>query len=83
MYFAKIFEKLLNEQIIDYLDNHKILINSQHGFRKGHSCETALHEQLSDINKARDDRFITMLHMIDYKKAFDCVDSNLLLLKLF
>jgi len=80
---AKVFEKIVNEQVLDYLDRHSILFNGQHGFRKGHSCETALQELLSDINAARDKRLITMLLMIDYRKAFDCVDSNLLLLKLF
>ena len=55
----------------------------QHGFRKGHSCETALHELISDLNKARDKKLITLLLFIDFKKAFDTVDSKLLLSKLF
>ena len=80
---SKIFEKLLNEQIVYYLDKHNILFKGQHGFRKGHSCETALHELITDINLARDKRLISMLLFIDYRKAFDTVDSNLLLLKLF
>jgi hypothetical protein len=80
---SKVFEKILNEQIVTYLDKHNILFAGQHGFRKGHSCETALHELISDLNVARDSRLITMLLFIDYRKAFDTVDSNLLLLKLF
>jgi hypothetical protein len=55
----------------------------QHGFRKNHSCESALHELISDINKARNKKLITMLLFIDFKKAFDTVDSSLLLTKLF
>ena len=80
---SKVFEKILNEQIVTYLDKHNILFAGQHGFRKGHSCETALHELISDLNVARDNRLISMLLFIDYRKAFDTVDSNLLLLKLF
>ena len=80
---SKVFEKLLNEQIVAYLDKHNILFEGQHGFRKGHSCETALHELITDINTARDKRLTSMLLFIDYRKAFDTVDSNLLLLKLF
>jgi len=49
---------------------------------KGHSCETALHELISDLNKARDKKLINLL-FIDFKKAFDTVDSKLLLAKLF
>ena len=80
---SKVFEKLLNEQIVAYLDKHNILFEGQHGFRKGHSCETALHELITDINTARDKRLTSMLLFIDYRKAFDTVDSDLLLLKLF
>jgi len=80
---SKVFEKLLNDQIVAYLDKHNILFEGQHGFRKGHSCETALHELITDINLSRDKRLTTMLLFIDYRKAFDTVDSNLLLLKLF
>ena len=62
----------------------KILFTEhQHGFRKGHSCESALHELISDINLARDKKLTTMLLFIDFRKAFDTVDSNLLLTKLF
>lgn len=41
---SKVFEKLLNEQIVAYLDENRMLFKGQHGFSKGHSCETALHE---------------------------------------
>jgi len=80
---SKVFEKILNEQIVTYLDNQNILSAGQHGFREGHSCETALHELISDLNVVCDSRLISMLLFIDYRKAFDTFDSNLLLLKLF
>ena len=51
---AKVFEKLLSSQITDYFETNKIFNSGQHGFRRGHSCETALHELISDINKSRD-----------------------------
>ena len=40
---AKIFEKLLAMQITTFLNLNNILFAGQHGFRNGHSCETALH----------------------------------------
>ena len=52
-------------------------------FEKGFSCETALHKLISDINNNQDKQLITMLLFIDFQKAFDTVDSGLLLLKLF
>jgi hypothetical protein len=79
---AKAFEKVLCFQITDYLNSHKILYRGQHGFRKLHSCETALHELISDINSSRDKKLNSLLFFIDYSKAFDTVDSRLLLQKL-
>ena len=80
---AKIFEKILATQIIIFLNINKILFNGQHGFRAGHSCETALHELLSDLNNIKDKRLIALLLFIDFRKAFDLVDATKLLLKLF
>ena len=80
---AKVFEKVLATQIIDYLNNNNILCLDQHGFRSEHSCETALHELLTDLNKARDNSLTSLLLFIDFRKAFDLVNSNLLLRKLF
>ena len=62
---------------------NKILFNGQHGFRAGHSCETALHELLTDLNTIKDKRLIALLLFIDFRKAFNLVDSQKLLLKLF
>ena len=79
---AKIFEKILAAQIVDHLNNNQILFAGQHGFRNGHSCETALHEVISDMFTTLNKRLIGLYLFIDFRKAFDLVDSNLLLLKL-
>jgi hypothetical protein len=68
---AKLFEKILAEQIVSYLNEHNILATGQHGFRPGHSCETALHQLISDLNTIRDKKLIAMLLFIDFRKAFD------------
>ena len=80
---SKVFEKLLSSQISDYFNNKNLFYSGQHGFRSNHSCETALHELLSDINNGKDKKLISLLLFIDFRKAFDTVDSNLLLTKLF
>lgn len=80
---AKVFEKLLASQILIYLNANKILYAGQHGFRPGHSCETALHELVSEFNAIRDRNEVGISLLIDFRKAFDLVDSTLLLKKLF
>ena len=60
-----------------------ILFSGQHGFRNDHSCETALHELISYLNENRNKRAISLLLFIDFRKAFDLVDSQKLIRKLF
>ena len=79
---AKLFEKLLHKQILEYLNKNSVISGDQHGFRANHSCESGLHEIISELNKIRSKRLIGLLLFIDFKKAFDTVDSQLLLLKL-
>ncbi len=59
-----------------------MFFSGQHGFRSQHSCESALHEIISACFENRDNKLITLLCFIDFKKAFDMVDPNLLLIKL-
>lgn len=79
---AKLFEKILAMQIIDYLNKEKIIFNGQHGFRNNHSCETALHELITEMNRIRSKREIGIFFFIDFRKAFDLVDSKLLIFKM-
>ena len=52
------------------------------GFRNSHSCESAIHEIVSDCLKNMDLKLINLLLFIDFKKAFDMIDQDLLLYKL-
>ena len=80
---AKIFETILAEQVSFYFESNNLFHPSQHGFRKNYSCESALHEIISELNDAKDKRLIALLLFIDFRKAFDTVDSKLLINKLF
>ena len=70
---AKIFEKLISKQMSTYFEDNRIIYTGQHGFRKGFSCESLLHEFVSDINQSIDDKLITLVLFIDYRKAFDFI----------
>ena len=80
---AKLFEKIIAKQISDYFENNCIFYSGQHGFRKGMSCESALHEILSKINENQSKRLVNLLLFNDFRKAFDTVDADLLIFKLF
>jgi len=51
---AKLFEIVLSRQLNLYLSKNKFIVENQHGFREGFSCESALHELFNDLNLARD-----------------------------
>ena len=79
----KVFETLISNQLRSYFEDNRIFSASQHGFRKNFSCESALHELLSQINGIRDRNRIALLLFIDFRKAFDMLDSEFFIRKLF
>ena len=80
--FSKIFEKIMQARLLEHLKSEKILFDSQYGFRAGHSCEHAILEAQYHIQKALERKQVTALLLLDYSKAFDMVDSSILLRKL-
>jgi hypothetical protein len=70
---AKIFEKLLCEQIVSYFEDNLLFSKSQHGFRKNASCETALNILFERWKSILDDGEIILSIFIDFQKAFDYV----------
>ena len=79
---SKLLEKLMCKRTYYFLEQTDQLYQSQYGFRKSHSCETAIMELASSIIKGKDDGFHTLVLFIDLSKAFDTVDHNILLDKL-
>lgn len=79
---SKILERVVNSQLVDYLNSNKILPTCQSGFRKGFSCTTALLKITDDITRGFDNGQCTPLVLIDMSKAFDSLNIELLLAKL-
>lgn len=79
----KIMSKLINEQLMNYIDNHKILDNRQYGFRPRSNTATALFDLVTNIQMERDKRNIVTIIFIDLQKAFDTVVKKILLDKLW
>jgi hypothetical protein len=65
---AKLSDNVVASQIVDYFDENNQFFKGQYGFRNTHSCETALHEIYNAVNTAKDDRLLSLLLFIDFKK---------------
>ncbi|RMZ99759.1 rna-directed dna polymerase from mobile element jockey [Brachionus plicatilis] len=62
-------------------EKKSILFDGQHGFRSDHSCETALHILISEMNRIKSKKLFGLFLFMDLRK-FDLVDPSLLLIKL-
>ena len=78
----KILEKLMYARLISFINKHKLLYKYQFGFRKNHSTALALIEITDNIIKDLESGKCSAGIFIDFKKAFDTVDHNILLSKL-
>lgn len=67
---------------MEYINSNDILIHQQSGFRKNHSCETALNLVVADWTTKLEDKKIIVAVFIDLKRAFETIDRKILLEKL-
>jgi len=79
---SKVSEMLMSEQITQFVSDNGLISPFQSGFKKGHSCSTALVRIMEDVRSMFDSDMIILLCLLDFSKAFDEVIHELLLLKL-
>ena len=82
-FFAKVFEKVVYNKILDFISDHNVLYDHRYGFRKGRSTQHAIITLVDRITKSQDMGDIVIAILIDLKKAFDTVDHKILLRKLY
>ncbi|CAD6232988.1 GSCOCG00007083001-RA-CDS [Cotesia congregata] len=77
-HLAKVFERIVANQLVSYLETNSLLDEHQSGFRKHHSTQAALLSLTDDIRKAIDNDDLTYLILFDFTKAFDYVNPKVL-----
>ena len=80
---SKILESCVNDAIVDHvLNSNRLVTDNQWAYRKGYSTELLLVHLTETWRDAIDSGLVVGAAFIDFKKAFDCVDHDILLNKL-
>ena len=79
---SKLLEHIVYSNMMAHFDNHSLLNNAQHGFRKRRSCETQLISTVNDFADCLHSKGQIDAILLDFSKAFDKVDHFGLLDKL-
>ena len=79
---SKLFEKAIHYQVSIFLINNNLLDNRQHGFRPSFSTSTAIFQLVKELFNNFDNGNCTSCVFVDYRKAFETLDHNILCQKL-
>ena len=79
---GKLYSNILNNRLTSYLESNEILADEQNGFRKQRSCEDHLFTMSSIVRNRLKENKSTFSAFIDFSKAFDSINRELLYFKL-
>ena len=79
---SKIFEKVINNQLTEFIEDNDIISKTQFGFRKNMSTTNAVELLVQSIQKSKRDKEKSVAIFIDVSKAFDCCNHEIIFSKL-
>ena len=79
---GKLLERILHDQIYNYLEYNSLLYNNQYGFRRERSTSKAIFDVLKNLYEKWNDRMYTGCIFVDFSKAFETINHSILIKKL-
>ena len=79
---GKVLESIIKDRIVAHLEEHNLIRNSQHGFRRARSCLTNLLEFFHSMFQTFDQTKAVDVVYLDFRKAFDKVPHRRLMSKI-
>ena len=81
-HLIKIFEKVVRNELVDFIEGNSMMNPNQHGFRKGHSCLSQLLQHQDRLTNLLEEGWNVDVIYLDFSKAFDKLDIQITLQKL-
>ena len=77
------FEKIIYNKLIEFMNHNNILYSYQFGFRQRHFTQQAIIALVNKLTSCLDCGDLVIELFLECKKAFDTVDHKILLKKLY
>ena len=78
---SKIFEKVIYNRLIEFLNKHNIIKKEQNGFQHNKSTSLAAFSLIKNITEYIDEKISVVAIFFDMSRAFDFVDHEIMLTK--
>lgn len=78
----KIIERIVKNQLVQYIEDNNLISPYQSAFRSNYSCESTLNLVIDDWKRANDQGEQIVIVFLDLKRAFETIDRKKMLQKL-